>query len=39
MARKDLTNQVFGTLKAIEIDEERYERDKLNPDIKRLKIF
>lgn len=39
MARKDLTNQVFGTLKAIEFDEERYERDKLNPDIKRLKTF
>lgn len=35
MARKDLTNQVFGTLKAIEFDEERYERDKLNPDMTR----
>ena len=39
MARKDLTNQVFGTLKAIEFDEERYKRDRLNPDIKRIKTF
>ena len=39
MARKNLTNHVFDTLKAIEFDEERYERDKLNPDIKRLKTF